>query len=119
MLCALLNHIAPDARIPSALQAFKKLMRIDFTRYARFENHRNQAVRTSSRDVQAAIYWNEEEALALLANMADEARDFTWKLSPRRLGWGRDGYRVVGATPARLGALAFRYVKVRRQKKQS
>jgi len=116
ILCALLNHIAPDSRVPEALAAFKAAARLDFTRYRAFENHRTDAVRASSRDVRAAIYWNEKEALVLLANLAEQPREFTWKVHTRRIGWGRAGYRVVGKSPQRLAPLSFRYVKVRRVK---
>ena len=113
-LCCLLNNLTPDSRLPEALEVFKATARHDFTRYKAFENHRTAAARTSDADVHAAVYWNEEEALVLLANLADRARTFTWSLDPTRLGWGKDAFRIVGRPPKRLGGLAFRYVKVKR-----
>ena len=114
-LCCLLNNVTPDSRLPAALDVFKAAARHDFSRYKRFENHRTTAAYASDPDVYAAVYWNEEEALVLLANLAARARGFTWAVDPAALGWGSDGWRVVGRAPKRLGACDFRYVKIRRE----
>lgn len=115
-LCALLNNVSPDSRDPQVLAAFKTLAGIDFTRYRHFENHHTKAIQVSSPDVRVAMYWNEDEALVLLANLAPQPRAFTWKLLPEHLGWKSQGYRVTGASPRRLPALGFRYVNLRRGK---
>jgi hypothetical protein len=112
-LCALLNHVSPEFHDPGILKFLTKVRTIDFTRFKKFENHRTQAVRTSKPGIRAAIYWNEEEAMVLLANLTPERQPFSWKLDPRRLGW-TGGYRVAGAGCRELGPLAFKYVTVRR-----
>ncbi len=113
-LCALLNHASVDDSRPEALATFKVTARIDFTRYKKFENHRTMAVRTSKRDVRSAIYWNEREALVLLANLSEKAQPFNWRVVPGRLGWGKDACKVIGASPRELAPLSFRYVRVKR-----
>ncbi len=113
-LCALLNHLAPDSRHPEFLKVFKAISRIDFTRYTNFENHRTRAVRTTHTDVRAAVYWNREEAMILLANLSTKRCRFTWKALPRYLGWGRDGYHVKGKGCGELPGLGFKYIVLKR-----
>jgi|GEM_PF-865366 len=115
LLLCLLNHVGPDAGTPEALAVMRATRGIDFTRYRAFEDLRTRAVRARSRAVRCAVYWNAREALVLLANLSDAPRPGGWRLSPARLGWGRDGYRVDGRAPARLDPLAFAYVRVKRE----
>ena len=117
VLCGLLNHLSSDTNKREALKIGKQTAGIDFTRYRRFENHRTTAVKVSRKGLRAAVYWNDKEALVMLVNMSDKAQTFKWRLLPSRIGWGRDRYQAAGVAVSRLPALGFRYVRVRRARR--
>lgn len=63
------------------------------------------------------MYWNESEALVLLANLSDAKVSFRWKLDTNRIGWaqgeGTEG-KEGNARSGTLDPLSYRYVRIPR-----
>jgi len=115
MLHALLNHVTTSGPSEDFLAAYDVLAKIDFTQYRQFANSSISPATTTAKDVLSAVYWNEKEALVLLANLSEAQTAFRWKLDTTGIGWGNDKFRVVGKRPGELAPLAFQYVRIVRK----
>lgn len=116
MLYCLLSHVTVDCPAEEFLAAYGLLQRIDFTRYKRFANHLVSPATTPAEQVRTAVYWNEDEALVLLANLSGRRQRCRWALDVERLGWPRQDSRKQRRHNTTLPPLGFRYVRlVRRQ----
>lgn len=117
VMCTLLNNCNPDTNLlPELLAAYKNIKNITFSRYKKFANHRNRIVTVSDPEVKSAIYWNEKEALLLLANLAKGKRVFNWKIDAAALGWKNDAARPGKRQLQSLAPESYLYLPVKRQR---
>ncbi len=116
LLYALLSHVTTDDPSPEFLAAYKVLAKIDFTKYRSFADYRVSPVSASSDQILSAVYWNEEEALILLANLSDQKLSFRWKLDAARLAWPERGTLSRSGT---LPPLGYRYVRLPRKEQSA
>lgn len=114
MLYCLLNHVTVDNPSEEFLDAYQTLTKIDFTRYKSFADHRVSPASVSGADVRSAVYWDDDEALVLLANFSDSPAKVRWTLDTTRLGWDCGRSATSRRRSASLAPLAFRYVRIAR-----
>jgi hypothetical protein len=116
LLYSLLSHVTVDNPSQEFLSAYKVISKINFTKYKKFSGYLQSPVPVSSREVLSALYWNENEALVLLANFSDKTVRCTWRIDSGKIGWKSDGYRITGTPDTSLAPLSYRYISIMRQK---
>jgi hypothetical protein len=116
---------------PVVEEAYRRMKAVAFERF-RFLSWARRPVRVSDRGVRAALYFNAEEAVIVLANVGSSSRRFTYALDIGDLGWKKGRQlvlrrgvrgRAVGVRPqdlkagvrTTLGRDAFVFVTVRKQ----
>ncbi|MFA5646253.1 MAG: DUF6259 domain-containing protein [Candidatus Ratteibacteria bacterium] len=113
-LCCLLQHVAPEVNAPEALEIFRIALKNDFTRYTNFSGYNTPAVTPSRPEIEAAIYWNHEEALLLLVNLSEEEQETSFQIHSHYLGWEKSEVSIEQEMPTRLNALSFLYLPLKR-----
>lgn len=86
----------------------------DLTRYRDFRGQTASPLRRPGGEAGSAVWWNENEALVVLANFSDRPQPPLFELDAAVLGWGADGYRVEDA-PALIAPLDLACIRLQRR----
>jgi len=109
-LHALLGNAGITPEPTALLPAWGRLP--DLTRYRHFRGQTASPVRRPGGEAGSAVWWNEDEALVILANFGERLQPPEFQLEAAALGWA-GGYRVAGA-PAAIAPLDFACITLRR-----